>query len=343
MSSPSQPAAISVTMTTTTAHDSSAPRKRRRRAPATGAADDCFTCRKKQIKCDRRRPYCSQCLEQNKDCSGYKTQLTWGVGVASRGKLRGLSTPVAKQPSSSSSTSSSSSSSSASKVDHARSRSSASSRSGGSSSAATRRASPPTKISLADSKQPLITSYDFVNMDPAGSSVVNSPEPDWPPSPTIQDYVDGQNYCHGLYRQSLQWLGASMGSPMDDMSVSASTSTGSVSGWSDSDYASPIDYPQTPDEISYVPAPLPPYSHAMYASPSIGVNASPTCSTGGMMYDRRGPTSCPDQQLARSSVSSDQSRYDFLEGNQIQQRPMGQFNLAEVFYDDDMSGTYMTR
>ena len=30
------------------------------------------------------------------ECSGYKTQLTWGVGVASRGKLRGLSLPVAK-------------------------------------------------------------------------------------------------------------------------------------------------------------------------------------------------------------------------------------------------------
>ena len=30
-----------------------------------------------------------------KDCSGYKTALTWGVGVASRGKLRGLSLPIA--------------------------------------------------------------------------------------------------------------------------------------------------------------------------------------------------------------------------------------------------------
>jgi len=29
-----------------------------------------------------------------KECSGYRTQLTWGVGVASRGKLRGLSLPV---------------------------------------------------------------------------------------------------------------------------------------------------------------------------------------------------------------------------------------------------------
>src|ERR1700712_5552800 len=71
-------------------------RKRRRRAPASGASDDCFACTKRNTKCDRRRPYCSQCLEVGKECSGYKTQLTWGVGVASRGKLRGLSLPVAR-------------------------------------------------------------------------------------------------------------------------------------------------------------------------------------------------------------------------------------------------------
>ena len=72
------------------------PRKRRRRAPTTGAADDCFACQERQVKCDRRRPYCSPCLENGKDCSGYKTTLTWGVGVASRGKLRGLALPIAK-------------------------------------------------------------------------------------------------------------------------------------------------------------------------------------------------------------------------------------------------------
>src|SRR5271156_2969214 len=71
------------------------PRKRRRRAPTTGAADDCFTCASKSVQCDRRRPYCSKCLDNGKDCAGYKTALTWGVGVASRGKLRGLSLPIA--------------------------------------------------------------------------------------------------------------------------------------------------------------------------------------------------------------------------------------------------------
>ena len=72
------------------------PKKRRRRAPTTGAAADCFACQEKQTKCDRRRPYCTPCLDQGKDCSGYKTQLTWGVGVASRGKLRGLALPIAQ-------------------------------------------------------------------------------------------------------------------------------------------------------------------------------------------------------------------------------------------------------
>lgn len=81
-----------------TAKDVASARKRRRRAPAGGAADDCFTCSRRNVKCDRRRPYCSQCLEIGNECSGYKTQLTWGVGVASRGKLRGLSLPIAKAP-----------------------------------------------------------------------------------------------------------------------------------------------------------------------------------------------------------------------------------------------------
>ncbi|PHH55979.1 hypothetical protein CFIMG_008302RA00001 [Ceratocystis fimbriata CBS 114723] len=74
-------------------------RRRRRRRPAPlgrGASDDCFACAKKNLVCDRRRPYCEQCLDAGTECSGYKTRLTWGVGVASRGKLRGLSLPVAK-------------------------------------------------------------------------------------------------------------------------------------------------------------------------------------------------------------------------------------------------------
>lgn len=71
------------------------PRKRKKRTQVAGASADCFKCAERSVDCDRRRPYCSQCLDAGEDCSGYKTQLTWGVGVASRGKLRGLSLPIA--------------------------------------------------------------------------------------------------------------------------------------------------------------------------------------------------------------------------------------------------------
>ncbi|KAL4930886.1 transcription factor domain-containing protein [Aspergillus undulatus] len=69
-------------------------RRRRKRTVVSGAAHDCFTCARSGSPCDRRRPYCSQCLEHGVECAGYKTTLTWGVGVASRGKFRGLSLPV---------------------------------------------------------------------------------------------------------------------------------------------------------------------------------------------------------------------------------------------------------
>ncbi|KAJ5020518.1 fungal-specific transcription factor domain-containing protein [Bipolaris maydis] len=69
-----------------------------RHTPATEPPKDCFACKKRQVKCDRRRPYCGQCVEIGKECSGYRTTLTWGVGVASRGKLRGMTLPVAKSP-----------------------------------------------------------------------------------------------------------------------------------------------------------------------------------------------------------------------------------------------------
>ncbi|KAL6244224.1 hypothetical protein RBB50_009094 [Rhinocladiella similis] len=91
----SQPQTQSQPVIASSQPDASAPRKRRKRAPAAGAPDDCFTCATRNVKCDRRRPYCSKCLDDGKDCAGYKTQLTWGNGVASRGKLRGLSLPIA--------------------------------------------------------------------------------------------------------------------------------------------------------------------------------------------------------------------------------------------------------
>ncbi|KAK6349528.1 hypothetical protein TWF696_005813 [Orbilia brochopaga] len=80
--------------TSSTTSPSQIKTKRRRRAPPSGASEPCHTCRQNGRVCDRRRPYCTQCIETKGTCSGYRTQLTWGVGVASRGKLRGLSLPV---------------------------------------------------------------------------------------------------------------------------------------------------------------------------------------------------------------------------------------------------------
>jgi hypothetical protein len=78
-------------------------KKRRRKASTNGPGEDCAHCRKRGVYCDRKRPYCGACCEINKECPGYKTVLTWGVGVASRGKLRGMSLPVPVPESASSS------------------------------------------------------------------------------------------------------------------------------------------------------------------------------------------------------------------------------------------------
>ena len=149
------------------------PRKRRRRAPATGAADDCFACQERQTKCDRRRPYCSPCLELGKDCSGYKTTLTWGVGVASRGKLRGLALPIAKSKRAAQSMDEEDEKVTGSPPKLAK-------------LGPTRRASdsfdsqlraPTTPASFTSSGTP--TTYNFVNMDPNSTS--SNPSPMQPP------------------------------------------------------------------------------------------------------------------------------------------------------------------
>jgi hypothetical protein len=162
-------AAIPTTMAATTTPQSPT-KKRRRRAPATGAAEDCFSCRAVGTKCDRRRPYCGPCLDSNQKCKGYRTQLTWGVGVASRGKLRGLSLPVLNAV-----------------TEQQRKDRISKNRGGGADEKAKRmrtagagtpnyggaqRASPPSNMS----KLSVITSYDFVNMEPpsaTGSSAVS--------------------------------------------------------------------------------------------------------------------------------------------------------------------------
>ncbi|KAH8695511.1 putative C6 finger domain protein Acr-2 [Talaromyces proteolyticus] len=52
----------------------------------------CYTCRRRRIICDNRRPTCRKCHDAGKQCLGYTKPLVWVKGgVASRGKMMGLS------------------------------------------------------------------------------------------------------------------------------------------------------------------------------------------------------------------------------------------------------------
>ena len=37
----------------------------------------CWTCRKRKVKCDTRRPSCGRCTKANLDCGGYDVELYW--------------------------------------------------------------------------------------------------------------------------------------------------------------------------------------------------------------------------------------------------------------------------
>lgn len=300
------------------------PRKRRRRAPASGASDDCFACTKRNTKCDRRRPYCSQCLEVGKECSGYKTQLTWGVGVASRGKLRGLSLPIARSapvvkspPPSRQRTQSTNISPPRDNGDIDR-----------------------VKIKL-ENTAPIpvnpFTTYDFVNMAPNG---VTPPMqlPEWnmaaPRDYPLQDYEqNGMGHqrqlphLHRLHTHTLS-LGRADGLHM-------SSSLESLSAYADSEYsASPITH-SYPGEDPFMRSPLPIYNG--FSSR----NSATDSPVGSMMAgDTRGPTSCPDQFYPQSeissSISSHQNLYDIPEGGR--QTHASSVTTSDGFYDDEILG-----
>jgi hypothetical protein len=294
-------------------------RKRRRRAPASGASDDCFACTKRNTKCDRRRPYCSQCLEVGKECSGYKTQLTWGVGVASRGKLRGLSLPVAKSAPAARSPPAT--------RPRAISHISRNSRNGDD-----------IKIKLESARSMPsnpFTTYDFVNMAPHG---VQNPPPmhqipewnmavshDYPIQDYRQDGMSHQRQLPHLHRLHTLSLGRGDG-------LGLSSSLDSLSAYAESDYASPISQSFPDNDIPFLNSPVPMYNS--YSSR----NSQPESPVGGMMEHSRGPTSCPDAFYAQSemssSISSHQNIYDIAENHHQQPSP----SSNEIFYDDDMLG-----
>ncbi|KAI9809781.1 MAG: hypothetical protein M1825_000214 [Sarcosagium campestre] len=323
------------------------PRKRRRRAPATGAAHDCFACRKKNMKCDRRRPYCSQCLEQGKDCSGYKTQLTWGVGVASRGKLRGLSTPVARKPDAPVEKVPKTSKTPALYDD-------AGETNGGARGQWDERPGSRSRPATSGSN---ITTYDFVNIDPTGSptmSEMNSPVVSRP-SPTFFEHMGGPRtagesiYTHRRPRHNLLRLATPIVGQLDEYGMSTSASSvsgsvsgsisGSISGYSEGDMASPIDYPQTPEDVSYMFPPCPSYN-TLPSQPAMSQSIH-----HGSHMTSRAPTSIPEQYILSSSISSnsssEQSNYDFNESqHRLPAEPMAPGNLQDMMYENEMRGSH---
>lgn len=314
------------------------PRKRRRRAPASGASDDCFACSKRSVKCDRRRPYCSQCLEIGSECAGYKTQLTWGVGVASRGKLRGLSLPIAKSAPAARSPPRSRPRPTPSSRRHSQSR-----KNGGvndeDADVKLERDIPRAATSY--------TNYDFINMVPnSPHSPMHAPSSgtDWtmsisqeplpPPSLPIPGAVEQPSHQQ-LLRQSLQRLHTPMMRYGDDMSLS--TSAGSISGYSDNEY-SPLAQSFTAEDVPYLGSPIPMYNS--FSSHDSPVDHS---SSYGMSVDPRGPTSCPDhfypQSEVSSSLSSHPTIYEMGENRHLAASPAA-CNMSDVSYDDDTMGEH---
>lgn len=50
----------------------------------------CHSCRRQRLKCDRSLPQCLKCVKKGQKCLGYQRLLRWGQGIASRGKMTGV-------------------------------------------------------------------------------------------------------------------------------------------------------------------------------------------------------------------------------------------------------------
>ncbi|KAI5806422.1 fungal-specific transcription factor domain-containing protein [Peziza echinospora] len=63
-------------------------------APYSGpiADSDCYTCRRRRVRCDRALDTCRKCTKAGHECAGYKKGFRWVGGIASRGKMMGRST-----------------------------------------------------------------------------------------------------------------------------------------------------------------------------------------------------------------------------------------------------------
>ncbi|CAO2650836.1 Nn.00g091330.m01.CDS01 [Neocucurbitaria sp. VM-36] len=336
VSTTTQPEAQKVEATTNNAA-AAAPRKRRRRAPATGATEDCFACKKRQVKCDRRRPYCGQCVEIGKECSGYRTTLTWGVGVASRGKLRGMSLPVAKSPAATttqepktqtrnnSTTSTTTASTTSTHRDPNNFHGRGSIDFGGH--------SPRSPISPSMYSAP----QEFQYLGP--TSPIPIPSPSTPmgyPMPQHGEYFDPSNPHSSklrratMHRGPLQRLQTALHMPFDDNGLSASSA--SLGTYSDSDFPSPSEFPHTPvDEFPFADPSIPRYSYSSHDQPPMG------SMDNYFLHDA--PRSLPTTDDMSSSVSSDQSIHDYPEVSSAQQT-MGPASFPDIFVEGEMSSSF---
>ena len=224
------------------------PRKRRRRTHAAGATDDCFACRKRSIKCDRKRPYCSQCIDIGKECSGYKTTLTWGVGVASRGKLRGLSCPVANKNADGTDVS-------AQELEARRRRKSSVSKVKVEAAAESNRISPPTSQLPIGGQLPLPAQAHAQTYPPPSLPIPIPPaQSGWqmPPSPGFQEHLQARQSENGRHMSfsnpRLERLQTSLAPPFDHGFPHSATSVGS---YAETEYYSPKEYPHTPGSMTF--------------------------------------------------------------------------------------------
>lgn len=323
---------------TTTNNAAAAPRKRRRRAPATGATEDCFSCKKRQVKCDRRRPYCGQCVEIGKECSGYRTTLTWGVGVASRGKLRGLSLPIVKSPSSATTqepkpqtrTNSTASASTASTVSTQQSQSNFNNR--GSVDFGVHSPRSPTSPRMYSAPQ----EYQYYGP----TSPIPIPSPSTPIGFPIPQHGEHFDYLHAhsskmrqhsLHRGPLQRLQTSLHVPFEDGGLSASSA--SLGTYSDSDFPSPSEFPHTPvDEFPFEDPSIPRYS-------SFNSHEQAPMGSYDNFFLHEAPRSLPIADDMSSSVSSDQSVQDYNEVSSAQQR-LGGATFPDIFVEGEMSSSF---
>jgi hypothetical protein len=323
---------------TTTNNPAAAPRKRRRRAPATGAAEDCFACKKRQVKCDRRRPYCGQCVEIGKDCSGYRTTLTWGVGVASRGKLRGLSLPVAKSPPQA-----------ATQEPKPQKRNNSIASASTTSTTSTQKG--PDRFSTRGSIDFGVTSptsptspvmfsapQEFHYFSP--TSPIPIPSPPTGMGFSIPQHGEHYDLLHSqtsklrhapMPRGPLQRLHTTLHAPYEDNGLS--TSSTSLGTYSDSDFPSPNEFPHTPiDEYPFADPSMPRYS-------SINPHDIPSYGSMDTFFLHDAPRSLPAPDDMSSSVSSDQSIQDYTEVSSAQQS-MGPPAFPDIFVEGEMSSSF---